>query len=471
MATALISASVLTLAAATAGASSEADSDGPDRAELEAALKAWTNGEPAELAKLPDDARGDLARGANLWPTWGELEMLEGFVDGGNASRDSDVLEIVWHGPQTQELEDVRQRAADRGLVTTLIEARFDKATLEKAVLDVAAALETAKINYDGVGPKWPYAGLKIDLPLYDAEASTLIEAKSVAERAMPGIPIEVVPYDTGWKPGEKMNIGTATSRQNDTGSVDAGSTTRNNHVATNGNPCTTGLNFTRPGNPNYQLQAAHCTQFVNNVPIETWAGGLNLGISRGVQIFWGTGVDSVGPRLDAGLIELDNPPRAVSTSVFVGSATTSTKSAVAATSSIPYNQGLCVSGGSSGFHCQAERNSEQVLRCIELTAAGACVRHANIVAITSTNPNQVVIAQGDSGGPVFWYTNTGGLTITSIVEGFRNGFTCSSSQSFFWNFTDDGVFCTITGGRVTALSSIGNALAGLGFDSATTSG
>src|SRR5690606_28067953 len=104
VATALISASILTLATATAGAPSAADSDGPDKAELEAALEVWTNGEPEELTKLPDEARVELARGANLWPTWGELEKLDGFVDGGNASRDSDVLEIVWHGPQTQEL-------------------------------------------------------------------------------------------------------------------------------------------------------------------------------------------------------------------------------------------------------------------------------------------------------------------------------------------------------------------------------
>ena len=86
-------------------------------------------------------------------------------------------------------------------------------------------------------------------------------------------------------------------------------------------------------------------------------------------------------------------------------------------------------------------------------------MRHANIVGVTSTD-GQVMFGQGDSGGPVYKYTNSERF-VTSIIQGWPRGWSvdCPANQTHY-----PGTQCMVEKGRVTAMSSITDALAGRNF-------
>ena len=253
-------------------------------------------------------------------------------------------------------------------------------------------------------------------------------------------------------------------TRTTDVGALDTGVAVLVNNAGEYG-WCTTGLSYTRPGYGDYQLMAAHCSGFDDDRIVKSPSGATQYGISRGLEIFWGSSTgnsDPDGPRLDAALLDLTT--KTTSNKIWVGEWNTDLLGEVNGTSTIPYNTSMCSSGGATGLNCAIERVAPQILSCVYTTPSGNCGRSARTVEVDSMN-GTIMFGAGDSGGPIYTYSNYD-RHINSIVQG---GSTSGAVYCGTANHYGSGFICSIDDGKVTALSSITSALSGLGFTIRTT--
>lgn len=417
-----------------------------------------------ELSSLSTTELSGVSRTAQLMPFVIEVEELKGFVDSGYETSEGDVAEVLWKGPHTAELEAAIDRATKRGLEVKVVDVPHTAAELDSVIDEVAKALDANFIGFDSLGPSNKFDSL--NLVLVNAK-ERVAAVEQLANEHSSGIPVVVSNRDVA---EDAPANGFYDTRIADTGAIETGATIRHYFGSSDYGYCGTGLAYSRAGYGDYLLTAAHCSAFVNDLEVYSNSLSTQWGTSRGLGIFWGASSgdsDPNGPRLDAGLVDLTS--RTTSAQIWVGDWDTSTKGDVNFTSTIPYNTAMCSSGSLTGLHCNLERVAAQELTCINRPGS-VCLQYAKTVQVNSTD-NKVMFGSGDSGGPIYTYTNYDRY-MNSIVEGSVIGanYYCSASDHHFGpGNADNLVFCSRQGGKVTALSSITTALSGLGFVVKTT--
>jgi len=295
----------------------------------------------SQLRSLTPEQYARVERTAALDPVLKQFEPLPGFVDGGYLTSTSPVVEVMWHGSHTPELEGTVAKLKQKGVEVQVSDIVFTIKESRELIRIVSKALDRAEIEWDSVGPDLHLTEIEVTVLGPDVAKKKTIELINDLKIGVPVLVTNVDYEANGDKGGEPLST-TAESRVDDTGSLEAAMTTVNYNPSIGGyGYCTTALSYRRAGYGDYQLQAGHCNDFTNDLAVQG-ANSDSIGTSRALQIFWGTGYDSDsdGPRLDAEVIEL--PTRLTTTKMWTGAWNTQTKNAVNGTSSIPYSTALC---------------------------------------------------------------------------------------------------------------------------------
>lgn len=170
------------------------------------------------------DVEVEAYAGRFLDEAYTQASSLPGFVDGGWAEENPQVLEIQWHGDESPALRRIVDEAATRDVDVEVIDTRFSRSALKRATNAIAAAFEARDLPYDGIGPTDGHGGIFVEIPDYFASAALLREAGEVAKVAADGVPVSISSVSVGWNPKTdeppQMMFDT---RYADTGDLDVG--------------------------------------------------------------------------------------------------------------------------------------------------------------------------------------------------------------------------------------------------------
>jgi len=141
------------------------------------------------LSTLPADEYSGVQRTAWLIPILGAFEKLDGYVDGGFTTPTSEIVEVMWFGPKTDELAAALAWAETQGASLSVVTVDFTPALVKKAIRLVSIALDDAGISYDGIGPNRALSKLEITILGPDSEIDG---AKAIIDALELGIPTTV---------------------------------------------------------------------------------------------------------------------------------------------------------------------------------------------------------------------------------------------------------------------------------------
>ena len=174
----------------------------------------WAAG---DLASLPPDQLAGVARTQALSPTFDELGALDGFVQGGFASREGTDMLFYWHGRLSVRALDIIRAANKRGFLVRVIHARYDPRALIVASAPLSRAFANAGLDFVHLSPGPRFANLETGM--VDANSCrTRNEMRKVAFGVIGTIPLtfvtddmqDVVPLTSSWtdpSPGDTAGI------------------------------------------------------------------------------------------------------------------------------------------------------------------------------------------------------------------------------------------------------------------------
>jgi len=174
----------------------------------------WAAG---DLASLPPDQLAGVARTQALSPTFDELGALDGFVQGGFASREGTDMLFYWHGRLSARALDIIRAANKRGFLVRVIHARYDPRALIVASAPLSRAFANAGLDFVCLSPGPRFANLETGM--VDANSCrTRNEMRKVAFGVIGTIPLtfvtddmqDVVPLTSSWtdpSPGDTAGI------------------------------------------------------------------------------------------------------------------------------------------------------------------------------------------------------------------------------------------------------------------------
>lgn len=136
-----------------------------------------------------------MIRTSRLSPTFEELSSMVGFVDGGYASLESNVLQIYWHGELSAEAQESIQRANNRGLDVQVKYVPYSTEEFNTIVDGIFSALHDEQIHINSITTSRGNELVEIGVPLTMSNAE-FTRAQQVVDLHAEGLDVVLVRKD-----------------------------------------------------------------------------------------------------------------------------------------------------------------------------------------------------------------------------------------------------------------------------------
>jgi hypothetical protein len=311
----------------------------------------------------------------------------------------SPTLTVRWKGDLPSDFAGVESAAVDAGVDLRIVPAKYSQQEILSAgrlLRSTLYGLESRPTLIHGTRTR---DGLFVGVSDEAAKLQSLSELAKLYED-LTSMPVEV----------EVVGAMVGASRQNDASPWSGGSGMKNSATSSY---CSTGF-AVLSGSAGRLLSAAHCDLSGN----AKWSNGVGS-----VQLT--NGDASVQVRQHDWESLLIDPTNGTQGKVhggpwYANSADPHYKMSVAASSATVVGNSVCTSGANSGEHCGLTVTDSQAL-------FGCPVTGFDCYGSVATSSNQdIAIAQGDSGGPVYGYNADGRVRAKGIISGFASGWTVS---------------------------------------------